>query len=163
MKLRDCTWIVAVALAACEPALVPREPTRLEEIRRVAPDGYGSFTGVVRGLQSSDSSFCRRSSPVLPGVRVDLGVWHDSPAAYRDTITRSPPTTLSEKRFEVIASTTTDATGQFTFDRLPRRAPFAFRAIPPRNSPFRLGYGISLYGVGNVNTPNHPSLCLLPR
>jgi protocatechuate 3,4-dioxygenase beta subunit len=152
-----------VLLTACEYAVAPRTLTKLEEIRRDAPNGYGAFTGVVRGLRVSDSTFCLASSPPLPGIRVDLGIWHASPAVYRDTVTGLPPSTLAEQRFEVVGSTITDAAGQFTFAGLPRRRAFAFRAIPPANSPFRLGYGISLYGIGNADTPNHPSLCLTAR
>jgi hypothetical protein len=150
-------------LAACELAMAPRAPTRLEEIRRDAPDGYGTFTGIVHGRRPSDSAFCWTSDPVLSGVRVDLGIWHASAAVYRDTVTRLPPSIMAEPRFEVIGSTTTDAAGRFTFVGLPRRKPFAFRAIPPPDSPFQLAYGASLYGVGTVDTPNHPTLCLPTR
>lgn len=163
MTARPGSWTLIVLLTGCESAVAPREPTRLEEVRRVAPDGYGAFTGIVRGLHAPDSSFCGVSSPVLAGVRVDLGIWHDRAGTYRDTLTRSPPTSLKEKRFEVIGSTTTDGAGQFTFDHLPRRTAFAFRAIPPSGSPFKLVYGMSLYGIGNVEVPNHPSLCLPTR
>ncbi len=91
MTLRPCPCIVVALLIGCESAVAPREPTRLEQIQRVAPDGYGAFTGVVRGMQAPDSLYCRTASPALAGVRVDLGVWHDRPATYRDTLTHSPP------------------------------------------------------------------------
>lgn len=80
-------------------------------------------------------------------VRVDLGLWHASPATYRDTVTGAPPSTIGEPRFEVIASSTTDAVGRFTFEHLPRRMPFALRAIPADSSPYHIGYGVSLFGL----------------
>ena len=135
---------VVLVVAGCELAVAPRSATRLDEIRRVAPSGYGTFNGVVRGLSATDSIYCGRSSPVLAGVRVDLGVWHASPSVYRDTLTGMPPSTLEEPLFEIVASTISDSVGRFVFESLPRRMGFAFRAFPPPDGSYRLTYGYSL-------------------
>lgn len=162
--VRRGPWLAAVAaLLCCEPVLAPNNPSRLDELRQVAPSGYGTFTGLVVGLLPAQGNCCRGSSPPLAGAWVDLGIWHASPAVYRDTLTHTPPSKLNEPLFEAIASTTTDAFRLFQFIRLPRRTPFAFRVVPARGSAYRLTYGESLFGIGNVDIPNHPGLCVRPR
>jgi hypothetical protein len=155
------TFVIALAtLVGCERAVSPRA-SRLTEIRRNAPDGYGNFTGRV--LASDGSGHCTSTGKPVAGVRVDLGEWLGPPLSYRDTVTRQPPSTEAEPRFELLASTVTDHEGRFEFTTLPRRAAFAFRALPRRDSGWELAYGASLFGLGNVDTKDHPRLCLIPR
>jgi hypothetical protein len=160
LGLRATALIALAALAGCERAVSPRA-SRLTEIRRNAPDGYGAFHGRVLG--SVGPGYCARTGKPLAGVRVDLGEWQGPPLSYRDTVTHQPPTEEVEPRFELLASTITDHEGRFEFATLPRRAAFAFRALPNRDSEWLLGYGASLFGLGNVDTKDMPVICLSPR
>jgi hypothetical protein len=149
-----------LGIAACERALAPRASRRLFEIRQIAPDGYGTFRGRVLGAAAVGTGQCGRTGQPLAGVRVELGVWHGSPMFYRDTLTRLPPATEGEPRFERVADTVTDQEGRFVFANLPRRAPFALRAMPALESGWRIGYGVSLFGLGNVDLEDFPTLCV---
>jgi hypothetical protein len=155
------TFVIAcAALIGCERAVSPRV-SRLTEIRRNAPDGYGSFTGRV--LASDDSGRCVTTGKPVGGVRVDLGEWLGPSLSYRDTVTHQPPSSEAEPRFELLASTVTDHEGRFEFTTLPRRAAFAFRAVPGRESRWQLAYGASLFGLGNVDIKDHPRICVRSR
>jgi len=104
------------------------------------------------------------SPQTLGGILVEVGLWDGSPSFYRDTITRNVPTTLDEPRFQVIASTTTDGEGRFSFLDMPRGVPYAMRAIPPRKSLWRVGYGETMYGPPTgKDLPDFPTLCLKSR
>lgn len=152
--------LACAALIGCERAVSPRA-SRLTEIRRNAPDGYGNFTGRV--LASDDSGRCVSTGKPVGGVRVDLGEWLGPAMSYRDTLTQQPPSSEAEPRFELLASTVTDHEGRFEFTTLPRRAAFAFRAVPGRDSGWQLAYGASLFGLGNVDIKDHPRICLRSR
>ncbi len=141
MAILGCITLVALS---CERSLGPRR-SRVAELRQLAAAGVGSFTGRVRALDPSQP--CWRSPTGLAGIRVEVGLWDGNPAFYRDTVTKEVPATLEEPRFEVIAYAVTDSDGRFRFDGLPRRVPFAFRAIPPSGSAWRLAYGVSLFGI----------------
>jgi hypothetical protein len=140
---------VAVVALACERALVPQR-SAIGDLRRQATDGAGPFIGRVRVRDGPLP--CWRSKSVAPGVRVDVGLWDGSPAFYRDTLTRQPPTAPNDPRFQLLASTTTDADGRFRFDSMPRRVAYAMRVIPPKGSPWSVGYGESMYGVPSEKT-----------
>jgi hypothetical protein len=143
---------------ACDRAIAPRR-NRLTELRQEATSGFGVFYGRVRAFDPTQS--CWHSGRALAGIRVEVGLWAGSPAFYRDTITHTPPTNLEDSRFELIAATTTDGEGRFTFLEMPRGVPYAMRAIPPRNSPWRAAYGQTMYGPpSGKDLPDFPVLCL---
>jgi hypothetical protein len=128
---------------ACERAIAPTR-NRLADLRAEATKGFGAFHGRVRILDPNEA--CHRSARTAPGVTIELGLWDGIPAFYRDTITRQVPSTLNEPRFQSLATTTSDREGKFAFLEVPRGYAYAVRAIPPRNSRWKLGYGGTLYG-----------------
>ena len=155
--------LLIIATVSCERTFAPRQ-NRLADIRAAAaPHGFGAFNGRLRGRDPAEPERCYQGGQPLRDIRVELGLWHGEPAKYRDTVTRAIPTRLDDPRFELLAATVTDADGRFRFPALPRRAPFAFRAVPPRESPWQIGYGVSLFGIGNVDFADHPTLCLERR
>jgi len=158
------TGVVVVAILwvfACDRTLAPRR-NRLAELRQQATSGFGVFYGRVRALDSTQS--CWKSPQTLAGIRVEVGLWDGSPAFYRDTITHAAPTNLEDPRFELITATTTDGEGRFAFLEMPRGVPYAMRAIPPRNAPWRAAYGETMYGPPTgKDLPDFPTLCLKPK
>ncbi len=83
---------------------------------------------------------------------MEVGLWDGSPAFYRDTLTHQPPTAPNDPRFQLLSATVTDAEGRFRFDSMPRGVAYAMRVIPPNGSPWKVGYGESMYGVPNDAT-----------
>jgi hypothetical protein len=170
---------VALAVNACERVLAP-EHSAIGNLRRQATKGVGSFVGRVRARDAQLP--CWRSPRVVPGARVEVGLWDGIPAFYRDTVSRRPQATAKDPRFQILASSVTDAEGRFRFDSMPRGVAYAMRVIPPDGSSWSVGYGESLYGVPSDETiaafqaqrersrkqpggtnGDFPILCLLPR
>jgi hypothetical protein len=135
---------VALSASGCERVLAPQR-TAIGDLRRHATAGFGQFVGRVRARDAVLP--CWRSTRVVPGARVDVGLWDGSPAFYRDTLTHRPPTAANDPRFQLLSSTITDAEGRFQFDSIPRGVSYAIRVIPPDGSPWTVGYGESMYGV----------------
>jgi hypothetical protein len=153
--------LAAVATLACDPALEPRR-NRLSELRQQATAGLGTFYGRVR--ERDPSQPCRRAPRTVAGIGVEVGTWDGSPSFYRDTVTHAAPNTLDDPRFQPIVSTTTDSEGRFQFVDLPRNLGYAFRVIPPRDSPWRVAYGETMYGIANGgDRPDFPTLCVPAR
>jgi hypothetical protein len=144
------------AALGCERVLAPQH-SALGDLRRQAT-GTGSFTGRVRKRDSLDR--CLRAPPVVPGVRVEVGLWDGSPAYYRDTLTGQPPSDPGDSRFHVLAQTITDAEGRFRFDSMPKRVAYAMRVIPPKGAAWKVGYGDTMYGIGNAVFDDFPTLCV---
>jgi hypothetical protein len=170
---------VVLAANACERVLAPQQ-SAIGDLRRQARKGVGPFVGRVRARDAQLP--CWRSPRVVPGARVEIGLWGGSPAFYRDTVSRRPQTMAKDPRFQILASSVTDAEGRFRFDSMPRGVAYAMRVIPPDGSPWSVGYGESLYGVPSDETiaafeaqrersrkqpggtnGDFPILCLLPR
>jgi len=135
---------MALAALACERVLVPQRST-IGDLRLRATAGFGSFVGRVR--ERDPLVACWRATRVVPGARVEIGLWDGSPAFYRDTLTGQPPTSANDPRFQPLSSTVTDAAGRFRIDSMPRGVAYALRVIPPEGSPWKVGYGESMYGV----------------
>jgi hypothetical protein len=153
--------LALLALGACDRAVAPRR-NRLTELRQEATKGVGVFYGRVRAFDSTQS--CWNAPRVVAGIRVEVGLWEGSPAFYRDTVTHAPPTNPNDPRFQPIATTTTDGEGRFTFLEMPRGIPYAMRAIPSRDSPWRVTYGETMYGPPNgKDLQDFPILCVKPR
>lgn len=150
-----------LATQACDRALAPRR-NRLSDLRQQATDGLGTFYGRVRVLDPTQP--CWKATRTVAGVRVEVGLWDGSPAFYRDTVTRAVPTTLDEPRFQLITSTVTDNDGRFQFVDLPRKLGYAMRVVPSRDSPWRIAYGDTMYGIPNGgDLPDFPTLCVPAR
>lgn len=151
----------ALATLACDRALEPRR-NRLSDLRQQATAGLGTFYGRVRALDPSQP--CWKAPRTLAGIRVEVGLWDGSPSFYRDTLTHAVPTTLDEPRFQPITWTMTDSEGRFQFVDLPRRLGYAMRAIPPRDSPWRVAYGETMYGIPEgKDLTDFPTLCVPAR
>ena len=149
--------LVAGALA-CERAIAPRR-NRLADLRSEASSGLGNFFGRV--VVWDETTACYKPTVGVPGVTVELGLWDGIPAFYRDTITKVVPTTLAEPRFQFLSSTTTDNEGRFSFVDVPRGFSYAVRVVPPRNSPWKVAYGQTLYGPpSGRDVRDFPSVCL---
>ena len=152
---------VAVVTPGCDRTLSPQR-SRLTDLRQQAEAGFGSFFGRVRVLETSQP--CHRATLTVAGIRVELGLWDGTPAFYRDTITREVPTTLDESRFQLLATTTSDSEGRFSFVQVPRGFPYALRAIPPEGSRWGIAYGGTLYGPPTGgDLQDFPTLCLPAR
>jgi len=90
---------VAILLSiACDRAIAPRR-NRLTELRQEATSGFGVFYGRVRAFDPTQS--CWKTGRNLGGIRVEVGLWAERSAFYRDTITHTPPTNLEDSRFEL--------------------------------------------------------------
>ena len=153
--------LALVLAVACERALAPRR-NRLNELRQEATESFGVFHGRVRAFDSTQS--CWNAPRTLAGIRVELGLWDGSPSFYRDTITRAVPTSIDEPRFQIIATATTDAEGRFSFLDVPRQVGYAMRAVPPRDAPWKVAYGETMYGPPRgKDLPDFPTLCVKPR
>ena len=135
---------VALIAPSCERVLAPQRST-IGDLRRQATTGVGPFVGRARAREALLP--CWRSAHVVQGARVEVGLWDGSPAFYRDTLTHQPPTAANDPRFQLLSSTITDADGRFRFDSMPRGVAYAMRVIPPKESPWSVGYGESMYGV----------------
>ena len=158
LLMMGCTTSAAVA---CERILAPQH-SALGDLRRQATAGVGPFIGRVRERDSLGR--CLRATRAVPGARVEVGLWDGSPAFYRDTLTHEPPASPDDPRFQLLAHTITDAEGRFRFDNMPRRVAYAMRVIPPRGTPWGVGYGESMYGVPNgADLEDFPTLCVRPR
>jgi len=140
---------VALMALGCERVLAPQRSS-IGDLRRHATSGFGQFAGRVRERDALVN--CEHATRVVPGARVDVGMWDGSPAFYRDTLTHQPPTAANDPRFQLLSSTITDAYGRFQFDSMPRGVPYALRVIPPDGSPWQVGYGESMYGVPSDET-----------
>lgn len=152
---------VLAVLLACDRSIEPRH-SRLDRLRQESTAGVGTFTGRVRERDAFQR--CSRRGVPVSGVVVELGLWQGSPAHYRDTITRAPPSSPIEPRFEVIASTTTDGTGRFQFAKIPRGVGYAMRATPGAGSGRVLAYGETMYGIpSGGDLDEFPTLCLMRR
>jgi hypothetical protein len=152
---------LAAAVTGCERALAPRR-NPLAELRLRARGELGNFNGRV--LTRDTAVTCWRSQRGVPGVRVELGLWDGSPAFYRDTVRGTPPSDLADPRFHLIDSTSTAEDGRFRFVGLPRDLPYAVRIIPPRGSPWKSAYGVSMYGIPREGEMrDFPMLCVEPR
>ena len=102
--------------------------------------------------------------PVVAGVRVEVGLWADGPALYRDSVTHQPPTASDDPRFQLLAHTVSDAQGRFRFDSMPRRVAYAMRVIPPKGAPWTVGYGDSMFGVpSGRDLADFPTRCVALR
>jgi hypothetical protein len=146
---------------ACERAISPTR-NRLTDLRLEATKGFGVFYGRVRVLDANEG--CHQSARTAPGITVELGLWDGIPAFYRDTITRQVPSTLNEPRFQLLATTTSDGEGKFAFLEVPRGYAYAVRVVPPRNSPWKPGYGGSLYGPPTgKDLQDFPVVCVEER
>jgi hypothetical protein len=150
-SLRGIVLVAFMALTAlaCERVLVPQH-SAIGDLRRRATAGVGPFVGRVR--ERDPLVACWRATRVVPAARVEIGLWDGSPAFYRDTLTGRPPTSPNDPRFQLLSSTITDAAGRFRIDSMPRRVAYAFRVIPPKGSPWNVGYGESMYGMPNEAT-----------
>lgn len=149
----------AAAALACDRVMAPQRHPRTE-LRRQATAGLGALTGRVRTLDSAGRCWWR-TAPVVPGVRVEVGLWDGSPAFYRDTITGRAPTSLDDHRFQVLAHTVTDAEGRFRFDSLPRQVAYATRVIAPEGSFRGVAYGETMFGVPEGGSlEDFPTLCV---
>lgn len=156
--LMGCTTVAALA---CERVLAPRH-SALGDLRRQATAGDGSFIGRVR--QRDSLGRCWRATPVVAGVRVEVGLWDGSPAFYRDSLTHHPPTAPDDSRFQLLAHTISDAEGRFRFDSMPRRVAYAMRVIPPKGAPWHVSYGETMYGVPTGGgLAEFPTLCVALR
>ena len=140
---------LAATALGCERVLAPQRST-IGDLRRHATSGVGQFEGRVRGRDALLP--CWRSTHLVPGARVDVGLWDGIPAFYRDTVTHQPPTAANDPRFHLLSSTITDADGRFRFDSMPRGVPYAMRVIPPDGAPWKVAYGESMYGVPSDET-----------
>jgi len=159
--MRATVIVIALLSFACARPVAPRRHPR-SKLRHAATETPGVFYGRVRAFDATQP--CWNAPQTLGGIRVEVGLWDGSPSFYRDTITREVPTELDEPRFEVIATTITDAKGRFTFLDMPRHVPYAVRAIPPRDSPWKVAYGESMYGPPRgKDLPDFPTLCLKAR
>lgn len=153
--------LALLLVLACERTLAPRR-NRLTELRQEATESFGVFHGRVRAFDSTQS--CWNAPRTLSGIRVEIGLWDGSPAFYRDTITRMVPTSLHDPRFQIIGTTTTDREGRFHFLEMPRQAGYAMRAIPPKDSPWRIAYGETMYGPPRgMDLDDFPTICLKPK
>jgi len=156
--LAGCLELTALG---CERVLAPQRST-IGDLRRHATSGVGQFVGSVREWQAPLP--CARSTRVVPGARVDVGLWDGSPAFYRDTVTHQPPASANDPRFQLLASTTTDADGRFRFDNMPRRVAYAMRVIPPKGASWDVSYGETMYGVPTGgDLEEFPTLCVSLR
>ena len=153
-----CATITAVS---CERVLIPQR-TALSELRGQSTAGAGPFIGRVREVDATTGN-CHRGTRAVAGARVEVGLWDGSPAYYRDTLTRRPPSAPNDARFQFLAFTIADAEGRFRFDNMPKRVGYAMRVIPPKGSPWRVSYGESMYGVSNAELEEFPTLCVQPR
>ena len=160
MLLIGCTTFAALA---CERVLAPQH-SALGDLRRHATAGVGPFIGRVRERDSLGR--CWRSTPVVAGVRVEVGLWDGSPAFYRDSLTHHPPNAPDDPRFQLLARTITDAEGRFRFDNMPRRVAYAMRVIRPKGvlskgAPWGVSYGETMYGVSTGrDLEDFPTLCV---
>ena len=151
----------AIAALACERFLAPQH-TALADLRRQATAGSGPFIGRVR--QRDSLGRCWRATPVVAGVRVEVGLWDGGPALYRDSVTHQPPTAPDDPRFQLLAHTISDAEGRFRFDNMPRRIAYAMRVIPPKGTAWVVGYGDSMFGVpSGRDLADFPTLCVSVR
>ena len=151
----------ALAALTCDRALGPRR-NRLSDLRQHATAGLGTFYGRVRALDPLQP--CWKSTLPLADLVVEVGLWDGSPSFYRDTLTHAVPSSLDEPRFQTITSTVTDSDGRFQFVDLPRNLGYAMRVIPPRDSPWRIAYGETMYGIPNgADLPDFPTLCVPAR
>jgi hypothetical protein len=152
------TVCAAVAALSCERALGPRR-TRLSDLRQHATGGLGTFYGRVLALDPSRP--CWQATQPVAGITVEVGLWDGSPAFYRDTVTHEPPSRFDDPRFLVITSAVSDHEGRFQVVDLPRGLGYAFRAIPPRSSPWKGAYGVSMFGIPNgADLRDFPRLCV---
>lgn len=156
--LMGCT---TVAPLACERVLAPQH-SALGDLRRQATAGVGPFVGRVRERDSLGR--CWRATPVVAGVRVEVGLWDGSPAFYRDSLTHHPPNAPHDPRFQLLAHAITDAEGRFRFDNMPRRVAYAMRVIPPKGAAWDVSYGETMYGVPTSGgLDDFPTLCVSLR
>lgn len=146
---------------ACERLLAPQH-SALSDLRRQATAGVGPFIGRVRERDSL--SHCWRATPVVAGVRVEIGLWDGIPAFYRDSLTHQPPMAPDDPRFQLLAQTIADAEGRFRFDNMPRRVAYATRVIPPKGAQWDVSYGETIYGLPTGgDLEEFPTLCVALR
>jgi hypothetical protein len=158
MLLVGCTTVAALA---CEGVLAPQH-SALGDLRRQATAGNGPFIGRVREHDSFGR--CLRATPMVAGVRVEVGLWDGSPAFYRDSLTHHPPSAPDDPRFQLLAHTITDAEGRFRFDNMPRRVAYAMRVNPSKGAPWEVSYGETMYGVPTGgDLEDFPTLCVQSR
>jgi hypothetical protein len=101
---------------------------------------------------------------VVPGARVEIGLWEGGPLRYKDTVSYQLPVSPDDPRFQVLARTVSDSQGRFRFDSMPRKLAYAMRAIPASGATWGAGYGGSLFGVPNgADLKDFPVLCVRVR
>ena len=168
MSRRDLRQIEALLLGlasvvACDRATRPVHTT-LADLRQSSNAELGQIRGRARAMDPAQPQLCYRSGTPLPGIRIDLGTWNGSPSTYRDTVTQTPPSSLDEPRFRVVASTTSDGAGRFVFADAPRNIPYAVRAVPAASGKWRLTYLETMFGIPrDGGMEDFPTICLHPR